>query len=53
VAAHLSQQVRRWLIRKRKKQGSKRARYSDLYLHETLGLLQLRRRPNRYSWATV
>jgi len=53
VAAYLSHRVRQWLVRKRKEQGSKRARYSDQYLHDTLGLLRLRRRPNRYSWASA
>ncbi len=53
VAAYLSHRVRQWLVRKHKEQGSKRSRYSDTYLHETLGLLRLRRRPNRVSWANA
>jgi group II intron reverse transcriptase/maturase len=51
VAAYLSHRVRQWLVRKHKEQGSKRSRYSHHYLHDTLGLLRLRRRPNRVSWA--
>lgn len=51
VAAYLSHRVRQWLVRKHKEQGSKRSRYCDQYLHETLGLLRLRRQPNRLLWA--
>jgi RNA-directed DNA polymerase len=53
VTAHLCHRVRQWLVRKRQEQGSKCSRYSDTYLHETLGLLRLRRRPNRYLWANA
>jgi len=53
VAAYLSHRVRQWLVRKHKEQGSKRSRYSHQYLHETLGLLRLQRRPNRFLWANA
>jgi hypothetical protein len=53
VAAYLCHRVRQWLVRKHKEQGSKRSRYSYQYLHDTLGLLRLRRRPNRVPWATA
>jgi len=43
VTAHVCARLRRWLMRKFKGQGSRYARYPDRYLHETLGLLQLRR----------
>jgi RNA-directed DNA polymerase len=53
VTVYLRHRVRQWLVRKRQEQGSKRSGYSDTYLHETLGLLRLRRRTHGYSWATV
>ena len=53
VAAYLRHRVRQWLVRKQGGRGSKRSRYSDRYLHETLGLLRLRRQPNRVSWANA
>ncbi len=53
VSAYLSHRVRQWLVRKHKLQGSKRARYSHQYLHDTLGLLRLQRRPNRVLWANA
>jgi len=53
VTAYLGHRVRQWLVRKHKEQGSKRSRYSFTYLHDTLGLLRLERRPNRISWATA
>ena len=49
VTVYLQHRVRQWLVRKHKLQGSKRSRFSDQYLHDTLGLLRLRRRPNRGS----
>ena len=52
VAAHLRHRVRQWLVRKHHAQGSK-PRYSDTYLHDTLGLLRLQRRPNRVSWTNA
>jgi group II intron reverse transcriptase/maturase len=45
VTAYTCDRLRQWLARKHQVQGSKRARFSDRYLHERLGLLQLRRRP--------
>ncbi len=53
VAAHLRHRVRQWLVRKHKAQASGRSRYSDTYLHETLGLLRLQRRPNPVPWANA
>jgi RNA-directed DNA polymerase len=53
VVAYLGHRVRQWLVRKHRGQGSKRSRYSDTYLHQTLGLLRLRRRPNRVAWANA
>ena len=43
VTAHVCARLRRWLLRIFQGQGSRYARYPDRYLHETLGLLQLRR----------
>jgi group II intron reverse transcriptase/maturase len=52
VMAHTCQRLRQWLGRTHRVQGSDRARYSDRYLREELGLVWLpaRRRP-RLLWA--
>jgi group II intron reverse transcriptase/maturase len=51
VTAHARYRLRRWLTRKFDLRGPQYARYSATYLHETLGLLQLRRRSARSSHA--
>lgn len=43
VTAHVRYRLRRWLARKFKLRGPQWSRHSDRYLHETLGLLRLRR----------
>ena len=43
VTAHACQRLRRWLTRKFGLRGPQYTRYSDRYLHETLGLLRLQR----------
>jgi hypothetical protein len=43
VTAHVRSRLRRWLARKFKLRGPQWSRHSDRYLHETLGLLRLRR----------
>jgi group II intron reverse transcriptase/maturase len=53
VTAHACQRLRQWLMRKHQVQGSQWARYSDRYLHDTLGLLRLQRRPLNFSCANV
>jgi RNA-directed DNA polymerase len=53
VTAHACHRLRQWLMRKHQGQGSKWARYSDRYLHDTLGLLRLKRRPVNFSCANV
>jgi RNA-directed DNA polymerase len=53
VTAHACHRLRQWLMRKHGGQGSKWARYSDRYLHDTLGLLRLQRRPLNVSCAKV
>jgi RNA-directed DNA polymerase len=45
VTGHVCYRLRRWLARKFQLQGPQWTRYSDQYLHETLGLLRLRRQP--------
>ena len=52
VTTHTCQRLRQWLGRAHRVQGSDRARYSDRYLREELGLVWLpaRRRP-RLLWA--
>jgi RNA-directed DNA polymerase len=45
VTAHACHRLRQWLVRKYKVRGSRWSRFSDHYLHETLGLLRLQRRP--------
>jgi RNA-directed DNA polymerase len=53
VTAYMRHRVRQWLVRKYKLQGSQRSRFSYQYLHETLGLLRLERRPNPFPWANA
>ena len=45
ATAHARHRLRQWLVRKHKLQGTQATRYPDPYLHATLGLLRLRRRP--------
>jgi RNA-directed DNA polymerase len=51
VTAHACHRLRQWLVRKFKVRGPKWSRYSDQYLHATLGLLRLRRPPHQLSTA--
>jgi RNA-directed DNA polymerase len=53
VTAHACYRLRQWLVRKHNVRGSKWTRYSDRYLHDTLGLLRLQRRPLNLSCANV
>lgn len=43
VTAHACHRLRQWLVRKHKLRGSRWSRFSDHYLHDTLGLIRLRR----------
>jgi group II intron reverse transcriptase/maturase len=51
VTAHACHRLRQWLVRKYKVRGSRWTRFSDHYLHGTLGLLRLQRRPPGFSCA--
>jgi RNA-directed DNA polymerase len=52
VMAHTCQRLRQWLGRGRRVQGPARARFSDRYLREELGLVWLPARPRpRLLWA--
>ena len=51
VTAHACHRLRQWLVRKHKVRGSRWSRFSDHYLHETLGLIRLQRRPTGPSCA--
>jgi len=53
VTAHACHRLRQWLVRKHKVQRSKWTRYGDRYLHDTLGLLRLQRRPANFSCASA
>ena len=53
VTACARDRLRGWLARKYRVQGSVWSRWPDKYLHEELGLLQLRRRPRSPVCATV
>jgi RNA-directed DNA polymerase len=45
VTAHVCYRLRRWLMRKHRVRRPQWSRFADRHLHETLGLLRLRRRP--------
>jgi RNA-directed DNA polymerase len=49
VTAHTCHRLRQWLVRKHKVRGSGWSRFSDPYLHQTLGLIRLQRSPHRSS----
>jgi RNA-directed DNA polymerase len=49
VTGHACHRLRQWLVKKYGVQGSRWTRYSNHYLHNTLGLLQLRRTASRPS----
>jgi RNA-directed DNA polymerase len=51
VTAHACHRLRQWLAGKYRVRGPKGARFPDRYLHETLGLIRLRRRPAGFSCA--
>jgi RNA-directed DNA polymerase len=53
VTAYMEHRVRQWWERKYKRRGSRASRFSYQYLYDTLGLLRLERRPNRYPWANA
>jgi hypothetical protein len=53
VTAHAAYRLRRWLRGKHQVRGPQWTRYSDQYLHATLGLLRLRRPARDPSWATA
>lgn len=48
VTNHARERVRRWLCRKHKSQGHGYTRFPDAYLHDELGLVQLRMRPQPF-----
>jgi RNA-directed DNA polymerase len=53
VTAHVCYRLRRWLQRKHRVRRPQWSRYADRQLHETFGLLRLRRRPVNFSCAKV
>src|SRR5438128_2783125 len=53
VTAHACHRLRQWLVRKHKVRGSRWSRFSDRYLHETLGLIRLQRPRTSPSCASV
>ena len=50
---HARQRVRQWLRRKHKLRGWSYTRFSDEYLHDELGLAQLRLSDRNVSWANA
>jgi RNA-directed DNA polymerase len=51
MTAHVRRRLRQWLARKHHQRGLGYTRYTDQDLHDTLGLLRLRRRPVSLSCA--
>lgn len=49
--AHSTHRLRQWLRRKHKVSGAGIKRYPDEYLYETLGLIQLTKKPQNFPWA--
>ncbi len=50
VDAHTTHRLRQWLRRKHKVSGSGIKRYPDEYLYKSLGLIQLRKKPQNLPW---
>jgi hypothetical protein len=53
VMKHARRRLRRWLCAKHKVRGREYARFPNAYLHEQLGLIQLRVRGQNLLWANV
>ena len=53
VTAHACHRLRQWLVRKHKVRWSRWSRFSDRYLHATLGLIRLQRPRTSPSCASV
>ena len=53
ITEHARERVRQWLRRKHKVQNRGYTRFSDEYLHEELGLVQLRLCDRSVSWANT
>jgi group II intron reverse transcriptase/maturase len=53
VDAHVCQRLRQWLCAKHKVPGQGTSRYPDAYLHEQLGLLDLRAKTRKLPWANA
>jgi len=53
VTNHARQRLRRWLRRKHDVRGWGYSRFPDEYLHDELGLVQLRLRDRNVPWATA
>ena len=51
IDAHTTTRLRRWLCRKHKVGGARGNRYPAQYLHQTLGLVYLPERTQRFPWA--
>jgi hypothetical protein len=51
VTEHARDRLRRWLCKKHQRQGQGYSRYPDEYLHEELGLIQLRLCDRNVPWA--
>ena len=53
VDRHARHRLRQWLCDKHKLRGTGISRFSDEYLEQTLGLVQLQRRTRNFPWATT
>ena len=53
VNAHACHRLRQWLCAKHKVSGQGTSRFPDAYLHEQLGLTDLRAKPRSFPWATA
>ncbi len=53
VDDHARQRLRRWLRLKHKVRGRGTSRYSDVYLHQRVGLVSLQQRTRSFPWANA
>ena len=51
INIHVTHRLRRWLCKKNKVQGKGEKRYTNQYLYDELGLINLPRRTHDLPWA--
>lgn len=53
IESYVTRRLRRWLCIKHEVRNSGSYRFTDQYLHDTLGLVRIRDLPHNLPWATA